>query len=78
MPLKISPYNSYIHQEFKDVSVYDKNHFKQNKYDKLFDFFYFVKHDINGLSESYLINREFKKNKNIKVTSASNSLRRKK
>lgn len=38
MPYQVDPYESYIHDEFKNIAVRD-NSMHQQKYDKLFGFF---------------------------------------
>ena len=80
MPLRINPYESYIHNEFKAIPIHDQNKCEEQKYDKLFDFFFFLKPDPEGISECYLAsgNRVFKKisDRSMKISSSS-SLRRK-
>ena len=51
MPIVIDPYESYIHNEFKVVPTMQLNYQKEQKYDKLFDFFYYLRYgDENGIS----------------------------
>lgn len=45
MPFSVSPYESYIHDEFKHISVEDFNSKHEEKYDRLFHFFTFFKND---------------------------------
>lgn len=48
MPFEVDPYESYIHDEFKNIGV---NHFGKNqkKYDKLFGFFSYLRLDSENL-----------------------------
>lgn len=48
MPYKVLPYQCYIHEEFRNVVVKDALRV-QGKFDRLFDFFSFVKIDKKNL-----------------------------
>ena len=72
MPLKINPQETYIHSEFKSISVIDRNLVKETKYDKLFDFFNFISRDKEGISECYMFNK-VKKVKKFGSNSNTNS-----
>jgi hypothetical protein len=44
MPFKVQPYNCYIHEEFRNVRV-KEGLGREGKFDRLFDFFSFIKVD---------------------------------
>lgn len=47
MPFDVDPYESYIHDEFKNIAV--KDSISSQKYDKLFDFFSYLRTDSTNL-----------------------------
>lgn len=45
MPFDVQPYDTYIHEEFRTVSITEFNIVHEEKFDRLFDFFTYVKSD---------------------------------
>lgn len=53
MPIRIKPYNNYTHQEFKAVTIDNQELKKEEKYDRLFDMFFYLSDDKNGIGIYY-------------------------
>lgn len=45
MPFKINPYESYVHNEFRDLFINSHEHTIKQRYDHLFDSFYFLRNN---------------------------------